>query len=143
VVGIKGRLDGMDISLASLKMAKQRIQNSDLEIELTQGDASYLPYKDEMFDAVLHIGGFNQFADRKRAISEMHRVAKSGAKIVFMDEGLAPGREKTLIGKYIIKCSKLFLNKPPVELLPKDIENLRVYWIYQGTFWVVDYRKKT
>ena len=89
----------------------------------------------------MHIGGLNEFGDKKRAIEEMHRVAKSGAKIVIMDEGLSPDRAKTLLGKYILKCSNLFTNKPPVKLLPEGIEDLKVYWIYQRTFWVIEYRK--
>ena len=69
-------------------------------------------------------------------------MAKPGAKAVLMDEGLAPDRERTLLGKYILMCMKVFSNKPPVQHLPGGIEDLKVYWIYQGTFWVIEFRKK-
>lgn len=141
VIGKSGRLDGLDISSVSVKVARERMRHRGIPTELIQGNALYLPYKNEKFDAVLHVGGLNEFGDKKRAIEEMHRVAKSGAKIVIMDEGLAPDREKTLLGKYILKCSKQFANKPPVKLLPEGIDDLRVYWIYQRTFWVIEYRK--
>lgn len=140
-VGTSGRLDGMDISSASLEVARKRMTPSPVRTEFIQANACHLPYKGETFDAVLHIGGFNEFDEKKNAIDEMHRVAKTGAKIVFMDEGLAPGREKTLLGKYILRCNKLFKNSPPLKYIPATAQELKVYWIYQGTFWVIDYRK--
>lgn len=141
VIGKSGRLDGLDISSESLKVARERMMHRGIRTELIQGNASYLPYRSEKFDAVLHVGGFNEFGDKKRAIEEMHRVAKAGAKIVISDEGLAPDREKTLLGKYILKCSNLYASKPPVELLPEGIEDLKLYWIWQRTMWVIEYRK--
>jgi len=142
-IGTSGRLDCMDISSASLKTARNNMLPNPVRTELLQANACYLPYKNDTFDAVLHIGGFNVFGEKKKAIDEMHRVAKASAKIVFTDEGLAPGREKTLLGKYILRCNKLFFHSPPVDLLPEDVEDLKVYWIHQGTFWVIDYRKGT
>jgi len=141
VIGKSGRLDGLDISSESLMVAREKMRRIGIRTELIQGNASYLPYKSEKFDAVLHVGGLNEFGDKKRAIEEMHRVAKSGAKIVICDEGLSPDREKTLLGKYILKCSKLYAHKPPVKLLPEGIEDLKLYWIDQGTSWVIEYRK--
>lgn len=142
-VGPKGRLHGLDISSPTLAIAKSRAKTRGIRAELLQGNASYLPYRDGSFDGVLHMGGFNEFEDKKRAVDEMHRVAKPGGKVVLMDEGLAPGRERTLLGKHILKCMSLFASKPPVDLLPDGITDLKVYWIYQGTFWVVEYRKNS
>jgi ubiquinone/menaquinone biosynthesis C-methylase UbiE len=105
--------------------------------------ASYLPYRTANFDAVLHVGALNQFGDKKRAIEEMHRVAKPGAKIVICDEGLAPGKEKTWHGRWILKWEPiLFAAKPPVDLIPNAIEDLKVYWIWQKTCWVIEFRKE-
>jgi ubiquinone/menaquinone biosynthesis C-methylase UbiE/uncharacterized protein YbaR (Trm112 family) len=143
VIGKNGRLDGLDISSACLKVARGRMMHRNIRTELVHGNASYLPYKSEAFDAVLCVGGFNDFGEKKRAIEEMHRVAKAGAKVVMMDEGLAPDRERTLLGKYILMCMKAFANKPPVMLLPEAVEDLTVDWIYQRTFWVIEYRKKS
>ena len=100
-----------------------------------------MPYRTGKYDAVLHIGAMNVITDARGAIQEMYRVAKPGAKIVICDEGLAPGREKTMLGRWILKCDPLFSSKPPVELLPKDIEDLEVYWVWQSTHWVIEFRK--
>lgn len=140
-IGRSGRLDGLDISSVSLRAARGAAKHQGVRCELVQGNASYLPYRDGLFDGVLHMGGFNGFEDKQRAVNEMHRVAKVGGKVVVMDEGLAPGREKTLLGKYIMRCMPLFASKPPLALLPDGVAELKAYWIYQGTFWVIEYRK--
>jgi len=60
-----------------------------------------------------------------------------------VDEGLSPERKKTLLGRYILLCMKVFADKPPVNLLPEGAEDLTVDWVYQGTFWVMQYKKKS
>ena len=142
-IGRDGQLDGMDISCEILKVARSRMKTKGIQVELIQGNASYLPYKTAMFDAVLHVGALNQFGDKKRAIDEMHRVAKPGSKIVICDEGLAPSKGKTLLGRWILKNEPVvFAHKPPVELVPNGVEDLKVYWVWQRTFWVIEFRKQ-
>jgi ubiquinone/menaquinone biosynthesis C-methylase UbiE len=141
-VGQDGRVDALDVSSESLKIARNRTRPSGTQIELVQGNGSYLPYRTNQYDAVLHVGGINEFGDKKRAIDEMYRVAKPGAKIVICDEGLAPGREKTLLGMWILKCAPGFMSSnPPMKLLPEGIDALKVFWVWQGTHWVIEFRK--
>jgi len=141
-VGPQGRLDGMDISVEMLKMARRKMKAHAIPVELVQANASYLPYQTAQFEAVLHVGALNQFGDQKRAMEEMHRVAKPGAKIVLCDEGLAPGREKTWLGRRILQRElTLFAAQPPVDLLPPGAEEVKTYWVWQGTHWVIEYRK--
>lgn len=141
-IGKHGQLDGLDISSGTLKVARRKMKTKGVQVELLQGNASYLPYKTAKFDAVLHSGALNEFAEKKRAIEEMHRVAKPGSKIVIADEGLAPGKEKTLWGRWILSFIPSYTSKPPVELVPTGIEDLKVYWVLQGTAWVIEFRKK-
>ncbi|MCK4828746.1 methyltransferase domain-containing protein, partial [bacterium] len=142
-IGRQGQLHGMDISYGIIKHSWQKMKAKGIYVHLIQGNASYLPYRTMKFDAVLHVGALNHFGDKKRAVEEMHRVAKPGSKIVICDEGLAPGKEKTWLGKRILKrAPALFDNKPPVELVPNGIEDLEVYWVWQKTFWVIEFRKK-
>ena len=102
-----------------------------------------MPYRTAKFDAVLHVGALNNFGDKKRAIEEMHRIAKAGSKIVICDEGLDPSRHKTFFGRWILKRDPApFANKPPVELVPIGVEDLKVYWVWQRTFWVIEFRKE-
>lgn len=118
----------MDIPSGILKSARQKIKAKAFYVELTQGNASYLPYKNAEFDAVLHVGSLNQFGDKKRAIEEIHKVAEPGAKIIICDEGSAPGKQKTWLGRWILKREPaIFTARPPVDLIPNGVDDLRVY----------------
>lgn len=143
LIGAGGQIHGSDISSRMLHLARRKIRAKGVRAGLVLANASYLPYRTAIFDAVLHIGGLNTFADKKRAIEEMYRVAKPGAKILFCDEGLIPGKEKTWFGKTALKKEpKLYCSKPPLEFIPDKTEELKVYWIWGGLTWVIECRKK-
>ena len=54
LVGVEGRVCGIDISSGMLAVAKRRLEKSGLQkrVELTCDDASKMPYADNEFDAV-------------------------------------------------------------------------------------------
>ncbi len=143
-IGKGVRLHASDISLGMLSEAKKKINSKKISAELVQANASYLPYRSCLFDGVLHIGGWNSFADKKRAMQEMHRVAKPGAKIVICDEGLAPGKEFWWMARRIFELDKIksYHASPPVDMVPPESENCKVYWIWNDVYWVVEYVKK-
>src|SRR5690625_3915968 len=89
------KLYGLDISLGMLKQAKRHLKKWKLQAKLFQGTAEFLPFKDESFDVVYHVGGINYFNDKQKVIHEMIRIAKSGSKIVIADE-----TEKLVTGTY-------------------------------------------
>jgi ubiquinone/menaquinone biosynthesis C-methylase UbiE len=62
------------------------IRRHDWGVDLFLAEAEGLPFRDKIFDNVLHIGGINFFANRKKAIEEIVRVARPGGKIVIADE---------------------------------------------------------
>lgn len=140
-IGIKGRLMAMDISVEMLKIARNRVKKDQISAELHLANASYLPYKSGLFATVVHVGGINTFGEKKRAIDEMLRVAKHGAKIAIVDEGLEPGKEGTLFGKFMLKTNPLYAHKPPVEILPPNIKDLQIQWIWGGIFYFMSFRK--
>jgi SAM-dependent methyltransferase len=57
------------------------------------GDAHYLPFADETFDAVVTFNTFEHLHDPKRAASEIHRVLKPGGKLVLHTAFLQPVHE--------------------------------------------------
>ena len=140
-IGKEGKLFALDLSPGMLAVAREKLRKRKIEVEFALGNGAYLPYNDDLFDAVLHFGGINTFGEKERAIAEMVRVAKPGAKIVIGDEGLAPGKEKTWFGRRLLKMNALFANKPPRELVPEQVEDFRLKWIWRGTFYVMDFRK--
>jgi len=128
-IGPQGRLAAMDISNGMLAYAKIKIDRKRWKnVELQRANASLLPYKENSFDAVIHVGGVNTFGDRAKALKEMVRVAKSNARIVIVDEGLSPHNQKTFLGNFLIRTNALYKCEPPTMLLPENVKNLAVQW---------------
>ncbi len=136
---------GIDISEGMLMKCRKNMVRNTREIELFQGNAEFLPFKEETFDSVFHIGGINFFNDRKRAIEEMIRVAKPGAKITIGDE-----MEKTITEQYekipLIKkyyaLSKIDKSRvlAPADLVPADMKDIEVKNIREY-FYILTFRK--
>ncbi|MCL4562162.1 MAG: methyltransferase domain-containing protein [Chloroflexi bacterium] len=139
-----GEIYGLDISLGQLRRCQSRCRRKGWEVDLFLGNAEQLPFKDEVFDSVFHFGGINFFNDRKKAIAEMIRVARPGTKIVISDEHERGARsyELTLPG-----FSRTFKRKrepvrPPVELVPETMEDIRLTDIWRGWFYCLEFRKR-
>ena len=79
------QLVGADISLGMLRRA-QKVWSRKLELSLVHCAAEDLPFADNYFDIVFHVGGINFFSDKARAIAEMLRVAKPGTRLMIADE---------------------------------------------------------
>jgi ubiquinone/menaquinone biosynthesis C-methylase UbiE len=149
-IGSQGKLAAMDISNGMLVHTKMKIERKKWRnVELYRANASYLPYKEDSFDAVMHVGGVNTFGDKRKALNEMVRVAKPNSKIVIVDEGLSSERQGTFFGKFLIKTNALYKSKPPTSLLPKNMKHLRISWniIYSAVvntswpFYIAEFEK--
>jgi ubiquinone/menaquinone biosynthesis C-methylase UbiE len=81
-----GKIFGIDISIGQLSRCRRLVNKRGWGVDLFLAMAEALPFKDETFDNILHIGGINFFSDKKRSIDEMIRVACPGAKVVIADE---------------------------------------------------------
>src|SRR5690625_822512 len=79
-------LHGLDISMGMLKKCKKHLKKWRMQASLYHASAEDLPFADETFDVVFHVGGINFFNNQKQAVNEMIRVAKKGTKIVIVDE---------------------------------------------------------
>nr|NLI49923.1 class I SAM-dependent methyltransferase [Propionibacterium sp.] len=55
-------------------------------VDLVLGNGEQLPFADDSFDLVFHIGGINFFDDKAAALAEMARVAKPGTHVLVADE---------------------------------------------------------
>ncbi len=83
---------GQDISWGMLRRAQRRAKRLGRQVELFQGDGAYLPFRDQSFDLVLHMGGLQFYSDPFRGVSHMARVARSGTTIHILDEARAAMR---------------------------------------------------
>jgi len=78
------KMVGIDVS--TYQLANCRRRNSARDLRLVLGEAESLPFRDQAFDAVLSIGGFNHFQNPEGALREMVRVVRPGSTIVISDE---------------------------------------------------------
>ena len=76
---------GADISIGMLKKCQKSCAKK-TNLKLFHACAEDLPFADNSFDIVYHIGGINFFSDKAKAMQEMLRVAKPGTKIMISDE---------------------------------------------------------
>ena len=108
-------------------------------IFLSVGNAETLPFKDDYFDAAFHFGGINFYENIRTAIFEMNRVVRSGGKVVFGDEGVAPWLLEKEFGKMAICNIKNWDAEAPLQHLPETCSKVNVTWILGNCFYLIDY----
>jgi ubiquinone/menaquinone biosynthesis C-methylase UbiE len=82
---------GVDLSEGMLARCRTRARAGPYRpVHLLLGDAHALPFPDQAFDRVFHVGGIAAFGDPALALAEMARVARPGTPIVVVDEQLDP-----------------------------------------------------
>lgn len=132
---------GLDISHEMLRKCHSNLQKLQRNALLFQAEAENLPFTDGAFDCVFHVGGMNYFANKKRAIAEMIRVAKSGSYITIVDE-----TDKFFATfKWIPLLSNFFktgeATQPPIQLLPKNVKNVSLTSVVDGNYWRLTFQK--
>lgn len=138
-----GEIYGLDISSGQLYRCRDYSARREWDVQLQLGNAEQLPYQDEVFDGVFHVGGINFFNDKKKAIAEMVRVARPGTRILICDENekgaqayerFLPGFKRTLGGeREAIEA--------PVALVPPGMQDLRVFDVWNGWMYCIEFRK--
>lgn len=133
---------GIDISWGQLKICRQNMSRYNLNIEIFQAEAEHLPFCDEVFDVVFNVGSINYFEDKKKAIDEMLRVAKPGARLMIADETekAARAHNKMPIYRRFFNSSKAPV-KPPEDLLPRNVVGVNLTEIRDGSYFCLQFRK--
>ncbi len=138
-----GEIYGLDISLGQLNRCREYVAHQGWNTQLQLGNAEQLPYQDESFTGVFHIGGINFFNDKKKAIEEMIRVAKPGSKILICDENEkgAQAYERLLpgFGKAAGKQRETIV--APVALIPPEMKNVKVFDAWKGWMYCIEFTK--
>ena len=83
-------LVGIDLSPATLEMARERAVALGLDVELREADGQALPFEDETFDTVIAGLCMCNFPDPIKAVGEMKRVLKPGGSLVALDHVRSP-----------------------------------------------------
>jgi ubiquinone/menaquinone biosynthesis C-methylase UbiE len=134
---------GLDLSWGMLRQCRKRLERSKRSAALFHGEAERLPFADNSFDVVFHVGGINFFNDKARAIAEMIRVARPGTKIVIVDE-----TEKLVRGWYerTPVLRRYFRNREksvadPSALVPAGMLEVRCRKFQWGFLYCLTFRK--
>ncbi len=140
------RYFGVDISSGMLNRGVRNVRKWGIPVELCQANAEYLPYRDNTFDLVFHIGGINFFNDRGRAIREMIRVARPGAPILIIDETareLKAWYRKSLLLRSYLRHSEIDRSRlyAPAAFVPGEIRDVEVKLINNGAMYRLSFEK--
>lgn len=136
------RYIGLDISQGQIRQCRKTIKKMGLDALLVLGEAEKLPFPDNTFDCVFHMGGINFFNDPGAAVREMYRVAKPGVKIVIVDE---TDRFTKKLAK--IPMVRSFFASPEDVVVPACFEpdgatEKEVTELFDGRLWLLSFRKR-
>jgi short-subunit dehydrogenase/SAM-dependent methyltransferase/uncharacterized protein YbaR (Trm112 family) len=138
-----GEIHGLDISIGQLRRCQAYTARLGLNVALQLGNAEELPYPDNTFDGVFHIGGINFFNDKQKAITEMIRVAKPGTRILICDENEQGARayELTLPGFKRTVGKQREPVTVPLALVPPEMQEVRAFDVWNGWMYCLEFRK--
>jgi ubiquinone/menaquinone biosynthesis C-methylase UbiE len=136
-----GEVHGLDISIGQLRRCRALVRRHGWYVPLYLATAEALPFAENSFDTVLHVGGINFFNDKARAIAEMVRVAKPGAHIVIVDENerAAQAYERTLPGFKKSFATERPAVSAPMEAVPPGMKNVEVSDLWRGWFYCLEF----
>jgi ubiquinone/menaquinone biosynthesis C-methylase UbiE len=95
------RVDAFDLDPRMIRRAHARLPGRGHPVRLWVGDATAIATPDEAYDAVFDFGMLHHISDWRRALVEVHRVMKPGARF-YAEEALAP----------VIRYSRYLLRHP-------------------------------
>lgn len=138
-----GEVFGLDISPGQLHRCQNYTRRKGWGVDLFLGNGEQLPFQDESFAGVFHVGGINFFNNKKGAIDEMIRVAQPGARILIADETEkgARGYEKFIPGFKQSFGGKRQPIVAPLELVPDAMLETHVSEAWKGWMYCLEFRK--
>jgi ubiquinone/menaquinone biosynthesis C-methylase UbiE len=138
-------LSGLDLSPEMLTNCQSNLRRWGMQANLCLGNAEALPFADSSFDVVYTAGAINFFNDRGKAIREMIRVAKPGSLLMIEDETeeyVKSTYEKIPIASSLYKDRRQAVTVP-IDLVPPEMEDVRVEMLKEGKFYAITFRKPT
>ena len=135
------KLSGLDLSSAMLVNCQTNLRRWGMDADLYRGNAESLPFSDNSFDVVFHVGGINFFNERAKAIHEMIRVARPGSVLLIADE-----TEKHVKEIYEKQPGGMFKNRKepvsaPIDLVPAEMQEVHLEELRDGQFYALTFRK--
>jgi ubiquinone/menaquinone biosynthesis C-methylase UbiE len=137
-IGKTGELVALDLSMGMLRQCQKN--NEELNVQLIQGNAQFLPFADDSFDALYHFGGVNLFNDPEKAISEFVRVVKKDGIVSWGDEGFSENYRNEKRKKLMVKINPGFAKPHPG--IPESVYDLKENQVYEGLAYLVVAKKR-
>jgi SAM-dependent methyltransferase len=140
-IGPEGEVYAQDLSATMIGAASRHVSptHPTAKIFFSISNCVLLPFTDNYFDGAFHFGGINLFDDVRMSISEMARVVKPGARVVFGDEGVAPWLRDTEYGQAVITNNSLWNASAPVALLPPTATDVNLSWVLGNCFYIISF----
>jgi ubiquinone/menaquinone biosynthesis C-methylase UbiE len=79
------QVTGLDISHTFVQIAREKARQEGVAADFHQGDAAAMPFASDSFDLIVTQAAFKNFSYPESALSEMHRVLRSGGTAVIQD----------------------------------------------------------
>lgn len=76
---------GLDISKTFVQIAADNAAKAGVRVAFHHGNASAMPFDADLFDAIVCMAAFKNFAEPVQAMNEMYRVLKAGGKALILD----------------------------------------------------------
>ncbi len=121
---------GLDISQGMVEIGQKKIASLGLEdsISLQTGDSENIHFEDESFDAVIVAFGVRNFENLEKGLCEMHRVLKTGGKVIILEFSMPRTFPIKQLYKFYFKRMLPWVgglisgNKSAYEYLPDSVE---------------------
>jgi ubiquinone/menaquinone biosynthesis C-methylase UbiE len=137
------KLFGLDLSAEMLTNCQANLRRWEMHADLFLGNAEDLPFADDSFNVVFHVGGINFFNDRAKAIREMIRVAKPGSRLLIADETeehvKSTYERSPLIGRFFKNRKEAVA--APIDLVPPEMNEIHLEMLRDGRFYALTFRK--
>jgi ubiquinone/menaquinone biosynthesis C-methylase UbiE len=137
-IGENGELIALDLSIGMLRQCQKN--NQDLNVQLIHGNAQFLPFADNSFDALFHFGGINLFNDPQKAISEFIRVVKKDGIVSWGDEGFSESYKNERRKKLLLRINPGFGKPHPA--IPDSVYDVTENIVYDGLGYLVVSKKR-
>ena len=89
-------LTAIDPGEGMARIARRRIERSEIDVDLRVQTAEELPFEDGQFDCVVSTWTLCSIRDVSRAVTEVSRVLKIGGRFLYLEHGLSeePGVQR-------------------------------------------------
>lgn len=139
--GVDTEIHGVDISEKMIRECIKYLQDRRETVYLYLANAEHLPFPDDIFDAVLHFGAVNDFANIRQALTEMLRVVRPGCRVIVCDDGIAPHLRRSKVALRLMAMNPSFSMLPPVQEIPDSAATYSLDW-FLGFYYILIITKR-